>query len=115
MEALKHECGVAMSVLLKGQCLSVMQNALCGKNAETDLSMQYAGGCKGVGRYIDSEAAVPCVKRFSLVVGCCKEMCCISALPRSFDFQYFFSLAAVISCMLFVFGQYTYIADHLRF
>lgn len=117
MDTLQHRCGVAISVLLKDYQFGCSQIIQRGYDALSNMfaKAQYAGGCKGVGRYINNEPAVPCVKRFPLFAGCCKEMCSISARPRSFNFQSFFFLAALLGCMLSIVGQYTYIADHLRF
>ena len=116
MDTLQQKCGVAISVLLKDYPQGgspVMQNASEAQQGEF-VQAQYAGGCKGAGRYL-KETAVPCVKRFPLFVGCCQEMCCISVRPRSFDFQSNFFMVAFLSGMLSVAGQCTYIVDHLRF
>ena len=117
MDTLQHKCGVAIRVLFKDYQFGCSQIIQSGKNAlpKRSVQIQYADGCKGVGRDIISESAVPCVKRFPLFAGCCKGMCCISALPRSFDFKSLFLFAALLSCMLSFVGQYTSIADHLRF
>ena len=117
MDTLQHKCGVAISVLLKDYQFGCSQIIQSGYEALTNMfaQAQYVGGCKGVGRNIIDETAVPCAGRFSLFAGCCKEMCCISARPRSFNFQSFSFIAALFGCMLSIVGQYTYIADHLRF
>ena len=117
MDTLQHKCGVAIRVLLKDYQFGCSKIIQTGYKSLPNMfaQAQYANGCKGVGRYFNNEPAVPCVKRFPLFVSNCKEMCCISVRPRSLNFQSFFLFAALLSCMLSVVGQYTYIADHLRF